>query len=315
MGTSLVIIDRLTALASEQAQAELIGAASAVGAPLVIIPRDVADTAALGRAGAAEVVLAPESTEGPAVLAAVAAELAARSAPAAVFTAATVDGREAAGRLAVLSDRPVLADVVGLESFGDGLATRHSVFGGVYDVSAATSGWAVVIPRPGAISNRAAAVVPAVTEHEPTAAPSAAVAILSDDPEPSTGSRPPLNLAKKVVAGGRGLGSRENFVLVENLADALGAAVGGSRVAVDEGYLPQAQQIGQTGWSVTPDLYIALGISGAVQHLSGMQTSRTIVAVNSDKDAPIFDVADFGVVGDVAGLVPQIVDVIKARSA
>ena len=245
------------------------------------------------------------------------AQVAERAQPAAILLTSGAEGKEIAGRLAIKLGSGLVTDVVDVVA-GDGGApvTTQSVFAGNYTVqSKVTHGTPIITVKPNAATPEPAAAQPVEEKLDITISEQAKAArVVERSPRTQTG-RPDLTEAAIVVSGGRGVGSAENFAVIEALADALGGAVGASRAAVDSGWYPHAYQVGQTGKTVSPQLYVAAGISGAIQHRAGMQTSKTIVVVNKDAEAPIFEMADFGVVGDLHKVVPQAAEEIAKRKA
>jgi len=242
------------------------------------------------------------------------AKLVAENAPAAVLVAATAEGKEIAGRLAIKTDSGVLTDAVDLKLDGDVFVAEQSIFGGSSVVhTAVTAGTPIIALRPNATPPFPEAAAAERVDVSVELSESAKLAKVLEKVAVAKGDRPELTEAAIVVSGGRGVGSAEKFSVIEALADQLGAAVGASRAAVDSGWYPHQSQVGQTGKTVSPQLYVACGISGAIQHRAGMQTSKTIVAVNKDPEAPIFELVDYGVVGDLFNVVPQATEEIAKR--
>ena len=229
----------------------------------------------------------------------------------AVLIASSAEGKEIAGRLAIKIDSGLITDAVDVEPV-TGPVTTQSVFAGNYTVKAkVTKGTPIITVKPNSTAPVEADGAGTLEEVSVTVSDAAKGAqIVASQPRKATG-RPELTEAAIVVSGGRGTGGK--FEPVEDLADALGAAVGASRAAVDSGWKPHSYQIGQTGKTVSPQLYIAAGISGAIQHRAGMQTSKTIVAVNKDDEAPIFELVDFGVVGDLHSVLPGVTEEVNQR--
>lgn len=316
MAEVLVLVEHAEG-ALKKVSAELITAARALGEPSAVVVGKPGTAEplieGLKSAGAGKIYVA-ESDDAESYLITpqvdVLASLTESVTPAGVLLSANADGKEIAGRLAARIGSGVLTDVVEVKEGGKGV---HSIFGGAFTVEAEVVGDTPVITlRAGSVDAEPADGAGEVVTVEVPAAAENATKITSREPAVA-GDRPELAEATVVVSGGRGVGSAENFGIVEELADSLGAAVGASRAAVDSGYYPGQFQVGQTGKTVSPQLYIALGISGAIQHRAGMQTSKTIIAVNKDEEAPIFEIADLGVVGDLFKVTPQLTEAVKTR--
>jgi electron transfer flavoprotein alpha subunit len=228
----------------------------------------------------------------------------------------SAQGRDLGPRLAAKLDAPIASDVTEIAVSGDAITVKHPAYANKVMLRLEITGASAVLSvRPGAFTTKESPKSTRVETVQPVIDPGAALVKVKEVVEGAKG-RPDLGEAQIIIAGGRGLKAAENFKLVEDLADAFGnAAVGATRAVTDDGWRPHSDQIGQTGRQVSPQLYLAVGISGAIQHLAGMRTSKTIVAINKDKDAPIFKVADYGIVGDVLEVVPALTKAVKeARS-
>jgi electron transfer flavoprotein alpha subunit len=252
---------------------------------------------------------------GPAVAAALAAQIASGNCPDAILVAQSYDGRDIAGRLSVRIDRPVLTNVVGLEADDGGLITEHAIFGGAEILTARFTGTGpgIYVIRAKSFAAEPSGGGPAAgdTWQVPELGAEGAAKVLASHAEESEG--PKLDEAAIVVSGGRGLGEAAGYKMIEELAKLLGGAPGASRAIVDAGWVPYSHQVGQTGKTVKPTIYIAAGISGATQHMVGMKSAKNIIAINKDEEAPIFSIADLGIVGDVNKVLPKLIEGLRQR--
>ncbi|MBC7309128.1 MAG: electron transfer flavoprotein subunit alpha/FixB family protein [Actinomycetales bacterium] len=316
MAEVLVLVDHANGEV-RKTTAELLTIARRFGEPSAVFIGDGLDAAreTLAKYGAEKVyafsgdditghLVAPQAE----VLAAIVQQVS----PAAVLIPSNAEGKEIAARLAIKTESGVITDAVDVEAGPDGeVVTTQSVFAGSYTVKArVTKGTPIVAVKPNSAAPEEAPGAAADASVEVTISDAAKAAKIVESKEKQASGRPELTEAAIVVSGGRGTGG--DFSKVEEFADSLGAAVGASRAAVDAGWYPHSSQVGQTGKQVSPQLYVACGISGAIQHRAGMQTSKTIVAINKDEEAPIFELVDFGVVGDLFAVLPQATEAVKA---
>jgi electron transfer flavoprotein alpha subunit len=317
MAEVLVLVDSADGTV-KKATFELLTAARSIGTASAVVvgaPGTAAAlTSQLGEYGAAKVyVVESEEIVGYSVApkAEALAAVAAQASPAAVLVSSSAENKEIAARLAFKLGSGILVDAVAVDAEAN---ATQSIFGGAVTVqSKVSTGTPVITVRPNSVAPVAEAGAAEVVDVSVTLSDSAKAATVLDNVIEAKGSRPQLADASVVVSGGRGIGNADNFKIIEALADSLGAAVGASRAVVDAGWVDHTMQVGQTGVTVSPQLYVAVGISGAIQHRAGMQTSKTIVAINKDPEAPIFELADFGVVGDLFQVAPALAEEITKR--
>ncbi len=315
MAEILVLVDHVDGVV-RKTTTELLTIARRLGEPSAVYFGTGVEgaTETLGRFGAVKVYVVDDSdinghlvTPKSEALVAIAEKVA----PGAILVTSSSEGKEIAARAAVRLGSGLITDAVDVDA--DGVATQ-SVFAASYVVTAkVTHGTPIFTVKPNAATPEPAEVTPSVERVTVSYSAAATATTITDVSPRAKSGRPELTEAAIVVSGGRGVGGAEGFGVIEALADSLGAAVGASRAATDAGWYPHAFQVGQTGKTVSPTLYLASGISGAIQHRAGMQTSKTIVAVNKDAEAPIFELSDFGVVGDLFAVVPQLTDEVLKR--
>ena len=315
MSEVLVLVDHVDGT-PKKVTLELLALAKTLGSPSAVATgAGASKTVDTLKAFGADKVYVDESADHDDYLAgpkaALLAQLVGSTSPTAVLVSASAEGKEVGARLAVKTGSGVLTDVVGLTT---DLVAEQPIFGGAVVVSSkVATGTPILAVRANSTAPVEAAGAGAVETVAVAASEADKAARVTERVVEAKGGRPDLSEASIVVSGGRGVGSAENFSIIEALADSLGAAVGASRAATDAGWYPHQNQVGQTGRTVSPQLYIAAGISGAIQHRAGMQTSKTIVAINKDPEAPIFELADFGLVGDLNTVVPALTEEVTKR--
>ncbi len=316
MSEVLVLVDHVGGSVRKTTN-EMLTIARRLGEPSAVFIGQLSEeaTAALKQYGAEKIYVVDPNAVGPYLVspkAEVLAQLVESASPAAVLLSSSAEGKEVGARLAVKTDSGIITDAVDVTDEGGTPVATQSVFAGSFTVqSKVTKGTPIIAVKPNSATPEAVDGAGTVEEVSVTISDAAKGAQMTGVEPKKASGRPELTEAAIVVAGGRGTGG--NFEPVEALADSLGAAVGASRAAVDSGWKPHAFQIGQTGKVVSPQLYIANGISGAIQHRAGMQTSKTIVAVNKDEEAPIFELVDFGVVGDLHTVLPAVTEEVTKR--